>query len=106
MTAASAAPAWMTRAACARVPGLPWTTDEHAVPYVLVDEMRAVCGSCPVRLACSSHAAEGVTGGWWAGIDRDPDNDTDRQPVQWQPVYGSNGRLVEEQAVIALDGVA
>ncbi|MGA8995117.1 MAG: hypothetical protein WB441_12505 [Nocardioidaceae bacterium] len=40
---------------------------------VLVEVMAAVRGDCPVRLACLAHVAHAhVTGGFWAGADRDP----------------------------------
>ena len=36
--------------------------------------MRAVCDACPVVLDCLAAVdALDVTGGWWAGADRDPD---------------------------------
>ncbi len=34
--------------------------------------MRAVCDTCPVRVACTTYVQTSiVTGGTWAGIDRD-----------------------------------
>jgi len=35
--------------------------------------MHVVCDSCPVREQCEEAVADwGITGGWWAGNDRDP----------------------------------
>lgn len=69
----SPVPGWMRYAACAQIGDavLPWTTDTHRLPTVLVEMMREVCDACPVRLACDAYATtEGVTGGFWAGMDR------------------------------------
>lgn len=68
-------PAWMADGACTtpEARGLPWTSDSHTVPDVVVDMMRDTCATCPVRLACAGYAmADAVTGGFWAGSDRDP----------------------------------
>lgn len=68
-------PEWMSNGACATPEhrGLPWTTDTDALPDVVIDMMREVCATCPVRLACAGYAmSQAVTGGWWAGTDRDP----------------------------------
>jgi hypothetical protein len=65
---------WMRAAACASPPhrGLPWLDDTRTVPPVLVDVMGDVCGGCPVLATCAGYtAAAGVTGGFWAGADRD-----------------------------------
>lgn len=63
---------WMTQAACSRRPDLPWTTDTTAVPTTAVASMSAVCAGCPVMASCWAYAAaEDITGGYWAGIDRD-----------------------------------
>lgn len=65
---------WTLRAACTARPELPWTTDTVLVPNVAADAMRAVCASCSVVADCLAAVDHlGVTGGWWAGIDRDPD---------------------------------
>lgn len=63
---------WTGHGACLDAPGLPWVDD--APSPVDVAAMAAVCVSCPVRLACASYAiSAGVTAGFWAGQDRDPD---------------------------------
>jgi hypothetical protein len=94
---------WMRDAAC--VPGLPWTTDTADVerlPVVLVDLMRATCEGCPVRAACEDYVSrEEISGGWWAGADRDPE--AVWALVEWVPVTGPGGRLVGEQAILPLD---
>ena len=95
-------PAWMSHAACARFPDLPWTADTGTAPDVLVDIMREVCDQCPVRLACAAYVeAERITGGWWAGEDRDPE--AIWHNIEWVPVVGRKGRLLGEQAALPLD---
>ncbi|GGU34170.1 WhiB family transcriptional regulator [Nocardioides albus] len=67
-------PAWMRDAACATPENrdMPWTTDTVDLPPVVVDVMRATCDGCAVRSACNSYALEErVSGGMWAGTDRD-----------------------------------
>lgn len=74
MTPPPGAMAWMGHCACARPAhrGLPWLDDTHNLPPVLVDLMRDVCVSCPVFANCAGYAATtDVTGGFWAGFDRD-----------------------------------
>ena len=64
---------WMRHGSCLATPGLPWTSDAADVPTVLVEEMTATCGSCPVRLACTAYVRSAhITGGFWAGADRAP----------------------------------
>ena len=59
---------WMTDAACADHPSLPWTGDPNRVPKTLKDRMRGVCAGCPVRARCATYAVEArITAGWWAG---------------------------------------
>ena len=65
---------WMGDAACASPPHreLPWLDDTHTLPSVLVEVMGDVCAGCPVLAACTGYTATaGVTGGFWAGADRD-----------------------------------
>ena len=67
--------AWMNQAACAarEARGLPWTTDTELLPSVVVEIMTETCDGCVVRSACNAYAIlERVSGGMWAGIDRDP----------------------------------
>ena len=66
---------WMDDAACARPAhrGLPWLDDAHTIPPVLVDLMGDVCATCPVLAGCAGYVTQAdVTGGFWAGADRDP----------------------------------
>lgn len=69
-------PQWMTDAACATRESrdLPWTTDTALLPPVVVEIMKDTCDDCVVRSACNSYAFKRVSGGMWAGIDRDPDS--------------------------------
>ncbi len=63
---------WMPSAACVTRPDLPWTTDTVPSTRVAVRTMESVCASCPVRNHCAAYAVEArVTGGFWAGHDRD-----------------------------------
>lgn len=62
----------MRAAACVDRPDLPWTNDADRLRPVQVRAMGRVCGGCPVRNYCAAYATEaGVTGGFWAGRDRD-----------------------------------
>ena len=68
-------PAWMKDAACAAPENrdMPWTTDTALLPPVVVEIMATTCDDCVVRSACNTYAVvERVSGGMWAGIDRDP----------------------------------
>lgn len=93
---------WMSDAACARLPDLPWLADTGTAPDVLVDIMREVCATCPVSADCSAYVDTArITGGWWAGEDRDPE--AIWLHVEWVPVIGRKGRLLGEQAALPLD---
>jgi hypothetical protein len=96
---------WWADAACAALPGLPWTTDTDdllRVPQVVVDTMLDTCAACPVRAACEQYATEAVvTGGWWAGVDRDPVARLWAR-VEWEPVRARDGRLLAEQGLLPL----
>ena len=93
---------WMSDAACARCAALPWSADTGTAPDVLVDLMREVCAGCPVANACAAYVETGnITGGWWAGEDRDPE--AIWLQVEWLPVIGRSGRLLGEQAALPLD---
>ncbi|WP_425412299.1 WhiB family transcriptional regulator [Luteipulveratus mongoliensis] len=75
----------MDGAACTTRPDLPWTDDAADVSPWDALSIRETCATCPVRLACAAHAyARGVTGGWWAGADRDPDAASVPEPT-WDP---------------------
>lgn len=63
--------AWMTRAACADVPELPWLVESEHVTAFKAARMRSICSACPVRGACERYADDQhMTVGWWAGQDR------------------------------------
>lgn len=71
--APSCAEDWTTYAACADAPHLPWLRDSAEVSAWDALTMSVVCDSCPVKELCETAAQDwGVTGGWWAGRDRDP----------------------------------
>ena len=64
---------WMSLAACLARPDLPWTTDTGHLSRAQVRAMTRVCSRCPVRNHCAAYAVEAhITGGFWAGSDRDP----------------------------------
>ena len=64
---------WMPFAACLDRPDLPWTTDTGQLSTAQVQAMARVCSGCPVRDHCAAYAVEAhITGGFWAGSDRDP----------------------------------
>lgn len=99
---------WTTRAACAGRPDLPWTTDTAGLTAGQVEAMRAVCHTCPVMFECLAAVdALDITGGWWAGADRDPYAAPIPAPewvsaagVVWDPVQAPAGcaRLTEQAA--------
>jgi hypothetical protein len=97
---------WQRYTLCSITPELPWTRDEADLTTDDADRIRAVCAQCPVRLACRAYAdANNMTGGWWAGEDRDPDSPTNqaRREPDWLPVKGARGReLPEQQAALSL----
>ena len=63
---------WMPAAACLGRVDLPWTTDTDRLTAAAVRAMGRVCDRCPVRNHCAAYAVEmAVTGGFWAGRDRD-----------------------------------
>jgi len=66
---------WMLGAACARdeYRDLPWITDSHLVAPRDVLAMARVCAGCPMREVCKVYVAQArVSGGFWAGADRNP----------------------------------
>ncbi|MGL5930191.1 MAG: WhiB family transcriptional regulator [Dermatophilaceae bacterium] len=92
--------AWQTLGSCTARTDLPWTTDTTDISPWDADTMRTVCSSCPVRAACDTYATEhDVTGGWWAGRDRDPDADPAPSP-SWVPIKVKGGRLDIEQGLL------
>lgn len=78
-------PGWMRLAACPSRLDLPWLADTEQVSAWEVIGMRSVCATCPVFVLCRAHVhATGVTGGWWAGTDRDPNStEADQVPAFW-----------------------
>lgn len=115
---------WTARAACASRLDLPWLTDAGDVTPWEAATMQAICAGCPALFDCLGAVdALDVSGGWWAGADRDPHPDlthlaapgcaTDDRAalsaapvVAWVPVRGKRGRLLGEQACLPLGGVA
>jgi hypothetical protein len=100
--------AWMRHGSCLAAPGLPWTSDAHKVPSVLAEEMTEICGSCPVRLACTAYVCNRpITGGFWAGADRGPNVVSAEmwEGVERVPQRTPQGRDVGEQATLPLDGI-
>lgn len=112
---------WPARAACADRLDLPWTTDAADLTAWQMATMRAVCDGCPVVLDCLAAVdALDVTGGWWAGHDRDPDTTgyplapdwatdntsdpaADAVPVAWVPIRsGRGGPVLGEQLALRL----
>ena len=102
---------WPARAACADRLDLPWTTDAADLTTWQMAPMRAVCGDCPVVPGClAAIDALDITGGWWAGADRDPDtagyppapawaeapadDDGPAVPVAWVPIRSRRGGAV------------
>ncbi|WP_407568258.1 hypothetical protein QK900_03595 [Arsenicicoccus dermatophilus] len=109
---------WTSRAACAGRLDLPWTRDLADVSAWDAESMRATCAACPVVLDCVAAVDDlDVTGGWWAGRDRDPHAhtvhalapswatttpDVPARGTAWQPVRTRHGRLVAEQGTLSL----
>lgn len=87
--------AWMTGAACATRPDLPWVADD--APTGVTEWMADVCRGCPVVAACDAfvNALAGteldVGGGFWAGKYRNPAPDdlaTQRSAATQLPLPG------------------
>ena len=123
---------WTTRAACAGRLDLPWTRDAADVNPWQAAIMRALCDNCPALFDCLNAVDDlDVTGGWWAGADRDPNvgtahlappawatGDTSASAlvstspvtagllVAWVPVRGKRGGVLAEQAAFTFDGLA
>lgn len=98
----------MRHGSCLATPGLPWTSDTAEVPSVLVEEMTAICGSCTVGLACAAYVAgSDVTGGFWAGADRDPHaaNAELWKHIEWVPQHPLRGKTAGEQGTHPVEGL-
>lgn len=66
--------AWMGRGDCVTRSDLPWLDDIARVSRWQHLGMQAVCAGCPVLAACAAYVQVAqVSGGFWAGGDRDPD---------------------------------
>lgn len=78
----SATLTWMSQALCATTrPDLPWLADGPDISKDDSETMSRVCRRCPVLGACTRHArATKVTGGFWAGLHRDPEA---ALPMRW-----------------------
>lgn len=100
---------WNNRPACADRLDLPWTSDSIDVTQWQAVTMAAVCETCPAMFECLAAVdALDVTGGWWAGTDRDPMavDPTAAVPVTWRPLITRSGRLLGAQAALDLDHIA
>ncbi len=75
-TVQRAVTAWMTGAACATRPDLPWLADD--APTDVIQRMATVCRGCPAMVACDAFVNTlagtelSVDGGFWAGKYRNP----------------------------------
>ncbi|MGL4178585.1 MAG: hypothetical protein ACRCSN_21205 [Dermatophilaceae bacterium] len=98
--------AWRSLGSCGARTDLPWTTDAADVSPWDAETMRATCQACPVLAECTA-AAEGMTGGWWAGHDRDPDAE-EPPAVSWVPIRSGRGHAAPgtAQGVLPLGGAA
>lgn len=103
----TSAPAiWESSAACADRLDLPWTSDRADLTDWQAASMTAVCQACPALLDCLAAVDTlGVTGGWWAGTDRDPlaVDPTSLVPLTWRPLLTASGRILGAQAALDLD---
>jgi hypothetical protein len=114
MTARPATWAWLDSASCADRPDLPWIAAASHVSREDAQRMRAVCRACPALDACQAAASSWrVTGGWWAGAQRDPDVvevEELMEPAEvWVPVtVGRDRRALTGvmQALIDIGGAA
>lgn len=95
--------AWMRDATCARV-DLPWTADSSRVNPVLVLLMQEACAQCPVLEQCGDYvAAHQISGGWWAGKDRNSTS-PDMDPAHSDSV--ARGSSEERESVTFGDVIA
>jgi hypothetical protein len=113
MTVSASTWAWLDWASCAERPDLPWIAAASQVSREDAQRMSAVCRACPVLDACQGAASSWrVTGGWWAGAQRDLDDEAGAslEPVAvWVPVTVGRARRALEgamQAVIDFGGAA
>lgn len=100
---------WNNRPACADRLDLPWTSDSVDVTEWQALTMAAVCQTCPARFEClDALDALDVTGGWWAGVDRDPAavDPFDTIPMTWRPLTARSGRSLGAQAALDLGNLA
>ncbi|WP_286958652.1 hypothetical protein [Arsenicicoccus sp. UBA7492] len=97
---------WMRGAACAARPELPWLTDTTNLSAWDAETMRTVCDSCPVLLDCLAAVDDlDVTGGWWAGQDRDPHAAPAPAAPAWVPARTRRHGLVALQGTLNLGGL-
>lgn len=101
---------WMTRAACASRRDLPWLIDAASVSSWDATAMHAICRDCPVQLDCLNAVdALDITGGWWAGRDRDPHAPRPAPApdlaIAWEPVRTRRAGVVAAQAALTFDGL-
>lgn len=75
---------WMSEAACRRYPKLGWVTDTILLGLGERSTMAVICERCPVRTACEQYVQDKqITGGFWAGQDRDVIDDQEPLPGLW-----------------------
>lgn len=99
---------WEADAVCATRLDLPWTRDRADVSAWDAETMRTICGGCPVLADCAAAVTRfDVTGGWWAGTDRDPETiDPDALvPLTWRALLHGD-HAIGAQGALDLDHLA
>ena len=69
---------WDDRALCRSFPAMPWLAEPWDRAVTAERAMGAVCAACPVSDQCAAFVAEHrICSGFWAGVDRSPDTETE-----------------------------
>jgi hypothetical protein len=70
---------WMTVALCAWSPSDQWIVEPENRSAASQAALGAVCRACRVEVACEAYVArEGIVSGFWAGLDRSPQEEPAR----------------------------
>ena len=70
---------WMTEALCAWVPSDQWIVEPENRSAASLAALGAVCRACRVQVDCEACVArEGIVSGFWAGLDRSPQDEAAR----------------------------
>jgi hypothetical protein len=67
---------WMAEALCSWFPSDQWIVEPEDRSAASEEALRAVCRACRVEVDCEAYVArEGIVSGFWAGLDRSPQDE-------------------------------